>query len=115
VEFYFLRGESVGIRCILLNRTPYELESVLILKGSDDYSFIHVEKYGYVTSYAPRTSGGDHHHHLWLRPESEVEVHTPIAIHVQHGFVDVPLELSTQVHKNYAADSADIIILYLII
>ena len=27
---------------------------MVILKGSEDYSFIHVESYGYVTSYAPR-------------------------------------------------------------
>ncbi len=93
----YYRGESVGVRCILLNRTPYELEAVVMLSASDDYSFIHVEKYGYVVSYAPRTTSGEHHHFLWLRPESEVEVLTPIAIHAQGGSVDVTMQLSTQV------------------
>ena len=48
------RGESVGVRCMIMNRSPYELETVIILKGSSQYKFIHVEDYGYVVSYAPR-------------------------------------------------------------
>lgn len=91
------RGESVGLRCNVLNRYNVELESVIVLKGSDQYSFIHVENYGYVTSYAPRTSTGDHHHFIWLRGETETEVYIPIAIHVEQGFVDVQLEISTQI------------------
>ena len=51
---YFYRGECPSIRCIVLNRSPVELEAVVILRGSDDFSFIHVEDYGYVASYAPR-------------------------------------------------------------
>lgn len=27
------RGESVGIRCMIMNRSPYELETYIILKG----------------------------------------------------------------------------------
>ena len=45
-----------GIRCNIINRSTYEMESTVILKGSEDYSFINVESYGYVTSYAPRLS-----------------------------------------------------------
>ena len=45
-----------GIRCNIINRSTYEMESTVILKGSEDYSFINVENYGYVTSYAPRLS-----------------------------------------------------------
>ena len=91
------RGESVGLRCNVINRSNYEIESVVVLKGSSSYSFIHVEAYGYVTSFAPRLSQGDHHHFIWLRPESETEVYIPIAIHVEQGPVDVTLELSTQI------------------
>ena len=91
------RGESVGLRCNVINRSNFEIESVVVLKGSDSYSFIHVEAYGYVTSFAPRLSEGDHHHFIWLRPESETEVYIPIAIHVEQGLVDVTLELSTQI------------------
>ena len=53
--------------CFLLIRSPYDLETVIILRGSDQYKFIHVEDYGYVVSYAPRTSDGDHHHLLFVK------------------------------------------------
>ena len=42
------------------------------------------------------SAAGDHHHFLWLRPESEVEVLLPIAIHLQQGTVSATLQLSTQ-------------------
>jgi CD109 antigen len=71
----------------------------VILKDSNDYSFIHVEEYGYVTSYSPRLSKGEHHHFIWLGPESETEVYIPIAIHLEQGSVDVSLQLSTQIVK----------------
>ena len=63
----------------LLARSPYELETFVVLKGSPDYKFIHVEDYGYVVSYAPRMSGGDHHHLVWVRGESEMEVRLQLA------------------------------------
>ena len=28
------RGESVGIRCMVMNRSPYDLEAVIVLKGN---------------------------------------------------------------------------------
>ncbi len=46
----------------VVSRSELDLEVVVILKGSDQYKFIHVEEYGYVVSYAPRLSSGDHHH-----------------------------------------------------
>lgn len=91
------RGESVGVRCMIMNRSPYELETVIILKGSDQYKFIHVEEYGYVVSYAPRLSSGDHHHLVWVRGESEVEVHLPVAPQVEQGTINVNIELNTQI------------------
>ena len=66
-------------RCMIMNRSPYPLETFVKLRGSPDYKFIHVEEYGYVVSYSPRLSGGDHHHLIWVRAEDEVEVHLPIA------------------------------------
>ena len=35
----------MSVRCSLLNRTPEPLESVVILAGSDDYSFIEVQNW----------------------------------------------------------------------
>ena len=93
------RGESIGVRCSLINRTPEQMEYMVVLKGSEDYSFINVEEYGYVTSYAPRLSSGDHHHFVWLRGESEIAVNLPIAPHIQTGALDVTVELNCQVTK----------------
>ena len=46
------RGECVGIRCNMINRFNVELESVVILHGSEDYSFIEVEDYGLVSDFS---------------------------------------------------------------
>ena len=43
-------------------------------------------------------SQGDHHHFLWLRPEAQIEVLTPISPHIELGTLDVTMELSTQVN-----------------
>ena len=68
-----------------MNRSPYPLETFVKLRGSPDYKFIHVEEYGYVVSYSPRLSSGDHHHLIWVRGEDEVEVHLPIAPQVRNS------------------------------
>ena len=60
-----------GIRCNIINRSTYEMESTVILKGSEDYSFINVESYGYVTSYAPRLSKV--YHYLFSKKIREIE------------------------------------------
>ncbi|TRY74425.1 hypothetical protein TCAL_00656 [Tigriopus californicus] len=91
------RGESIGIRCLIMNRSPYELETFAILKGSKDYKFIHVEEYGYVKSYAPRMSDGDHHHLVYVRGNSEKEVIIPVAPQVEQGLITVEIEISTQI------------------
>jgi len=101
------RGESVGIRCMIMNRSPYDLETVIILNGSDDYEFIHVEGYGYVRSYNPRTSSGDHHHLVFVRGEDEMEVHLPIkpTPKAEQGVITVSITLSTQImSKNQELD-----------
>ena len=51
---------------------------MIILEGSEYYEFIHVEQYGYVKSYNPKTTSGDHHHLMFIRGEDEMEVHLPI-------------------------------------
>ena len=69
----------------------------LYVSGSDSYKFIHVEEYGYVTSYAPRVSSGDHQHLLFVRGESEIEVPLPVSPQIQQGTITVQIDLSTQI------------------
>ncbi len=91
------RGESVGVRCVILNRSQQDLEAVVMLNSSPDYEFIHVEEFGYVVSYAPRTSQGDHHHLVYVRGEDELEVLLPVKPVIEQGEITVTITLSTQV------------------
>jgi len=91
------RGESIGVRCLILNRSPNNIEAVVILNNSPDYEFIHVEEDGYVVSYAPRTSKGDHHHLVFVRGEDELEVILPVKPIIEQGEISVSVTLSTQV------------------
>jgi CD109 antigen len=99
------RGESVGIRCMIMNRSPYDLETVIILQGSEEYKFIHVEEYGNVEAYNPRTSGGDHHHLVFVRGQDELEVHLPIkpTANKEQGVITAYVTLSTQIMSNTQA------------
>lgn len=55
-------GEQIGIRISIFNYLPYEIEVIVILARSEYYKFVHVESFGQVTSYNPRTSYGQHQH-----------------------------------------------------
>ncbi|XP_023346769.1 CD109 antigen [Eurytemora carolleeae] len=91
------RGETVGIKCTVFNWGEPNVECMLNLRGSDDYEFVHVEEFGYVVSYNPRTSKGDHHHLLYIRGDTTEDVHFPIKPMVQQGTITVTVELSTQI------------------
>jgi hypothetical protein len=91
------RGESIGVRCLILNRSQNSLEAVVILHDSPDYEFIHVEEFGYVVSYAPRTSIGEHHHLVFVRGEDELEILLPIKPIIEQGEITVAIKLSSQI------------------
>ena len=91
------RGETIGVKCTVFNWLPQDIEVVVLLRGSDDYEFVHVEEYGYVVSFNPRTSSGDHHHLMFVRGESMIDVHLPIAPKVDLGSITVTVEMSSQV------------------
>lgn len=58
-----------------------------------------MEQYGYVTSYQPRLTEGEHHHLIWLRGEAETAVLLPLAPRVEQGEFSVTVELSTQITR----------------
>jgi len=90
------RGETVGLKCTIFNWTPEDLEIVIILQGSEDFDFVHVEEYGYVVSFNPRRSSGDHHHLMFIRGETTTDVHLPISPKVDHGTITATVALSSQ-------------------
>ena len=105
------RGESVGLRCMIMNRSPYDLECIITLLGSDEYEFIHVENYGYVVSFNPRTSRGDHQHLVFVRGQDELEVHLPIKPTPagEQGAITANINLSTQIMSNTQSVTIEIL------
>ena len=92
------RGETVSIKCTIFNWQEVDEEIVIILHGSDDFDFVHVEENGYVVSYAPRRSSGDHHHFMFIRAESTFDVHFPIAPKMEHGTLEATVSMSRYTH-----------------
>ena len=88
------RGETLSIKCTIFNWQEEDEEVVIILHGSEDYDFVHVEDYGYVVSFAPRRSSGDHHHFIFIRAESTFDVHLPIAPKLEHGKLEATVTMS---------------------
>ena len=98
------RGETVTLKCTIFNWTPTDMEAVVVLEASDDYDFVHVEEYGYVASYNPRRSSGEHHHFMFIRGypdgspsgQSSVDVYFPIAPKIQHGTLEATVSIRSQ-------------------
>ena len=59
-------GEQIGLRVFLFNYQHFEIQAELILHDSDDYRFVHVESFGVVKAYNPRTSRVDHQHVVFV-------------------------------------------------
>ena len=97
------RGETVTLKCCVFNWSQEDMEAVIVLEGSEDYDFVHVEEYGYVASFNPRRSSGEHHHFIFIRgaPEGSqttVDVYFPIAPKLQHGTLEATVSLRSQLY-----------------
>lgn len=44
------QGEQVGLRVVVFNYQPQDIEAVVVLSASPDYKFVHVEENGIVSS-----------------------------------------------------------------
>lgn len=44
------QGEQVGLRVVVFNYTPQNIEAVVVLEASPDYKFVHVEANGIVSN-----------------------------------------------------------------
>lgn len=92
-------GEQVGIRISIFNYLPYEIEVLVILARSLDYKFVHVESFGRVQSYNPRTSFGQHQHLVMIYPGRTKIVYMPIVAQ-RIGNINVTVMANTQVAKD---------------
>ncbi|CAG0913503.1 unnamed protein product [Notodromas monacha] len=93
-------GEQFSVRIIAVNNLQIELYTLIILADSKDYKFVHIEEGGYVESYNPRTSNGEHQHLVILPPNESMEILIPIVATVQQGDIEVVVTATTQVRRD---------------
>ncbi|ODM98885.1 hypothetical protein Ocin01_07797 [Orchesella cincta] len=93
------QGEQVGIRVTVFNYMMKDIEVMVVLADSPNYKFIHVESYGIVQSYKPRTSVGEHQHLIWMRAGDSVQVHLPIVATVL-GEIEINIRLIGQIARD---------------
>lgn len=88
------QGEQVGIRVTVFNYMTTSVEATVVLSGSPDYKFVHVEEDGIVVSYNPRTSYGEHQFFIYLEAQSSTIVYIPI-VPTRLGDIKVKVHAST--------------------
>lgn len=88
------QGEQVGIRVTVFNYMTTSVEATVVLHGSPDYKFVHVEEDGIVVSYNPRTSYGEHQFFIYLDAQSSTIVYLPI-VPTRLGDIKVQVHAST--------------------
>lgn len=94
-----IQGEQIGIRISIFNYMYSECEVVVSLGTSSDYKFIHVEPFGVVHSFSPRTSVGEHQHLVFVKPGKSTVVYMPI-VPTRLGDINVTVMAKTQVAKD---------------
>lgn len=72
------QGEQIGIRVTVFNYQTTAIEATVVLHGSPDYKFVHVEENGIVRSYNPVTSYGEQQFFVYLDAQGSTIVYLPI-------------------------------------
>ncbi|EGI57831.1 PREDICTED: CD109 antigen [Acromyrmex echinatior] len=93
------QGEQIGIRVSVFNYMHYNIEATVVLSGSKDYKFIHVEDNGIVQSYKPRTSFGEHQFFIWIPAQDVNIVYLPI-VPVRLGDIKIHVYATTLIGKD---------------
>ncbi|XP_011495673.1 PREDICTED: CD109 antigen [Ceratosolen solmsi marchali] len=96
------QGEQIGIRVSIFNYMRYNIEATVVLSGSKDYKFVHVEDNGIVQSYRPRTSFGEHQFFLWIPAQDASIVYIPI-VPVRLGDIKVHIFATTLIGRDSAS------------
>uniref|UniRef100_A0A6B2E7M4 Putative alpha-macroglobulin n=1 Tax=Phlebotomus kandelakii TaxID=1109342 RepID=A0A6B2E7M4_9DIPT len=88
------QGEQVGIRVTVFNYMTNAIEATVVLHGSPDYKFVHVDENGIVRSYNPRTSFGEHQFFIYLEAQGTAIVYLPI-VPQRLGDIEVTMHAAT--------------------
>lgn len=96
------RGEQIGLRLDIFNNWDQDMEVLIMLVGDPkSYRFIHVEDFGYVVSYAPRTSSGDFQTMLPLKAGVGTYIMMPIVSTLDRGQFTVKLRAFSSQREDY--------------
>lgn len=93
------QGEQIGIRVTVFNYMMNNIEATVVLTGSPDYKFVHVEEHGIVRSYNPRTSYGEHQFFIYIKAQDAVIVHMPI-VPQRLGDIQITLHATALIGKD---------------
>ncbi|XP_034950028.1 CD109 antigen [Chelonus insularis] len=93
------QGEQIGIRVSVFNYLKYNIEATVVLADSPDYKFVHVEENGYVNSYSPRTSFGEHQFFIWIPAQDAAIVYLPI-VPVRLGDIKITIYAQTIIGRD---------------
>ncbi|KAH9631713.1 hypothetical protein HF086_014714, partial [Spodoptera exigua] len=94
------QGEQVGLRVVVFNYQPQDIEAVVVLSASPDYKFVHVEENGIVRSYNPRTSFGEHQFFVYISAGDAATVYVPV-VATRLGDVHVRLHAATLMGQHH--------------
>ncbi|XP_045471389.1 CD109 antigen [Harmonia axyridis] len=96
-----MQGEQVGLRVTVFNYMTTNVEAQVVLNGSPDYKFVHVEENGVVRAYNPRTSYGEHQFFIFIKAQDAEVVYIPI-VPQRLGDITVSVHASTLIGEDRA-------------
>lgn len=94
------RGEQIGIRLAVYNYWNQDIEALITLHGGETYRFIHVEDFGYVSSYSPRVSAGDVQIMVEIEAGHQKYVHFPVLPIIEQGEVVVKISAFSDIDRD---------------
>ncbi|XP_017785160.1 PREDICTED: CD109 antigen isoform X2 [Nicrophorus vespilloides] len=94
-----MQGEQVGVRVSVFNYMTSPIEATVVLNGSPDYKFVHVEEDGIVVAYNPRTTFGEHQFFVYIKAQDVAVVYLPI-VPTRLGDIDVTVHATALIGKD---------------
>lgn len=97
-------GEQIGLRISVFNYWEEELDILVTLHSSPDYSFVNVEEFGIVSSYAPRLSNGDHQVLINVYPGTSRQLNYPV-VPMRTGYMEISVSATCFFGGDYVKHS----------
>ncbi|XP_054709212.1 CD109 antigen-like [Uloborus diversus] len=92
-------GEQIGLRIVVFNYFHNEMDVLVSVAKSPYYKFVHVEPFGVVESYDPRTSSDEQQHLILIKAGKSAVVYMPI-VPIVLGKINVTVMARSQIAKD---------------